>query len=180
MYIASWGVIILMTLIYVLLVGGESPWLRGSVLGLSHPGFEFRILCLEVSVFTLISPFSVGSPSPIELVCVEKCPKARFISFKVGLCRLPLAWLALSTKSYYSLWTNNTDFIGFHPWDTGASVSLRMFTKRRTPITNNQTGSAITSRFWKGDSKRQKVFVVHKAVMVSTIHVFIIPIYGRH
>ena len=35
------------------------------VLGLRPPGFEFRILCLEGSVFSLISPSSGGSPGTI-------------------------------------------------------------------------------------------------------------------
>ena len=44
---------------------GESPWPRGSVLGLRPPGLEFRILCLEDSVISIISPSSGGSPGPI-------------------------------------------------------------------------------------------------------------------
>ena len=32
---------------------------------LRPPGLEFRILCLEGSVISLISPFSGGSPGPI-------------------------------------------------------------------------------------------------------------------
>ena len=35
---------------------------RGSVLGLRPPGLEFRILCLEDSVISFISPSSGGSP----------------------------------------------------------------------------------------------------------------------
>ena len=41
---------------------GEPPWPRSSVLGLRPPGFEFRILCLEDSVISIISPSS-GWPS---------------------------------------------------------------------------------------------------------------------
>ena len=44
---------------------GESPWRRRSVLGIRLPGFEFRILCLEGSVISLISPSSGGSPDTI-------------------------------------------------------------------------------------------------------------------
>ena len=44
---------------------GEPPWPRGSVLGLRPPGFEFRILCLEDSVISIISPSSGGSPGPV-------------------------------------------------------------------------------------------------------------------
>ena len=48
-------------------------WLRmiqsknkaGSVLGLTPPGLEFRILCLEDSVIAFISPSSGGSPGPV-------------------------------------------------------------------------------------------------------------------
>ena len=43
---------------------GEPPWPRGSVLGLRPPGLEFRILCLEDSVISIISPSSGGSPGP--------------------------------------------------------------------------------------------------------------------
>ena len=38
---------------------------RGSVLGLRPPGLEFRILCLEDSVISIISPSSGGSPGPV-------------------------------------------------------------------------------------------------------------------
>ena len=44
---------------------GESPWPRDSVLGLRPPGLEFRILCLEDSVISIISPSSGGSPGPV-------------------------------------------------------------------------------------------------------------------
>ena len=44
---------------------GEPPWPRGSVLGLGPPGLEFRILCLEDSVISIISPSSGGSPGPV-------------------------------------------------------------------------------------------------------------------
>ena len=43
----------------------EPPWPRGSVLGLRPPGLEFRILCVEDSVISFISPFSGGSPGPV-------------------------------------------------------------------------------------------------------------------
>ena len=43
----------------------EPPWPRGSVLGLRPPGLEFRILCLEGSVTSFISPSSGGSPEPV-------------------------------------------------------------------------------------------------------------------
>ena len=44
---------------------GEPPWPRGSVLGLRPPGLQFRILCLEDSVISIISPSSGGSPGPV-------------------------------------------------------------------------------------------------------------------
>ena len=44
---------------------GEPPWPRGSVLGLRPPGLEFRILCLDDSVISIISPSSGGSPGPV-------------------------------------------------------------------------------------------------------------------
>ena len=43
----------------------EPPWPRGSMLGPTLPGFEFRILCLEDSVISFISPSSGGSPGPV-------------------------------------------------------------------------------------------------------------------
>ena len=43
----------------------EPPWPRCSVLGLRPPGLEFRILCLEDSVISIISPSSGGSPGPV-------------------------------------------------------------------------------------------------------------------
>ena len=44
---------------------GEPPWPRGSVLGLRPPGLEFRILCPEDSVISIISTSSGGSPGPV-------------------------------------------------------------------------------------------------------------------
>ena len=44
---------------------GEPPSPRGSVLGLRPLGLEFRILCLEDSVISFISPSSGGSPGPV-------------------------------------------------------------------------------------------------------------------
>ena len=46
---------------------GEAPWPRGSVLGLRPPGLEFRILCLEDSAISIISPSSGGSPAQFSL-----------------------------------------------------------------------------------------------------------------
>ena len=61
-----------------------APWPRGSVLGLTAPRFEFRILCLEGSVISLISPSSGGSPGPIYPVCALKWTKARFVLFFIS------------------------------------------------------------------------------------------------
>ena len=44
---------------------GEPPCPRGSVLGLRPSELEFRILCLENSVISIISPSSGGSPGPV-------------------------------------------------------------------------------------------------------------------
>ena len=44
---------------------GEPPGRRRSVLGLRPPGLEFRILCLEDSVISIISSSSGGSPGPV-------------------------------------------------------------------------------------------------------------------
>ena len=43
---------------------GEPPWPRCSVLGLEPPWLEFRIMCLEGSVISFISPSSGGSLDP--------------------------------------------------------------------------------------------------------------------
>ena len=45
---------------------GQPPWPRGIVLGLRPPGVEFRILCLEGSVISLISTSSGGSPDSVQ------------------------------------------------------------------------------------------------------------------
>ena len=44
---------------------GEPLWPRSGVLGLRPPGLEFRILCLEGSVTSFISPSSGCSPGPV-------------------------------------------------------------------------------------------------------------------
>ena len=51
------------------------------MLGLRPPGLEFRILCLEDSVISFISPSSGGSPGPAQPICAQRWPKAQFISF---------------------------------------------------------------------------------------------------
>ena len=43
----------------------EPQWPRGSVLGLRPPGLEFRVLCLEDSVISIISPSSGCFPVPV-------------------------------------------------------------------------------------------------------------------
>ena len=43
------------------------------------PGLEFRILCLEGSVISFISPSSGGSPGPIYSICAQKWHKIPFI-----------------------------------------------------------------------------------------------------
>ena len=55
------------------------------MLGLRPPGFEFRILCLEDSVISIISPSSGGSPGPVQPISAQRWPKARFISFHLPL-----------------------------------------------------------------------------------------------
>ena len=52
------------------------------VLGLRPPGLEFRILCLEDSVISFISPSSGGSPGPVLPICGQRWPKARFIPLR--------------------------------------------------------------------------------------------------
>ena len=72
----------------------EPPWPRGSVLGLRPPGREFRIVCLEDSVISFISPSSGGFPGPVlSLLCAQRWPKARIISF-----HLPWPYCAMSVS----------------------------------------------------------------------------------
>ena len=66
----------------------EPQWPRGSVLGLRPPGLEFRILCLEDSVISIISPSSGRSPGPVQPICTQRWPEARFISFPQHQCRI--------------------------------------------------------------------------------------------
>ena len=64
------------------LVGRSAGWHFSShLLGLRPPGHEFRILCLEDSVISFISPSSGGSPGAVQPICAQRWPKARFISF---------------------------------------------------------------------------------------------------
>ena len=51
---------------------GKPRKLRGSVLGIRTPGFEFQALCLEGSVISLISLSSGGSSGPIYPVKAQK------------------------------------------------------------------------------------------------------------
>ena len=64
---------------------GSLPWPRGSMLGLRLPGLEFRILCLEDSVISIISPSSGGYPGPVQPICAQRWPKARLSSFFSGV-----------------------------------------------------------------------------------------------
>ena len=58
---------------------GEPPWSRGNVLGLTPPEYEFWILCLEGSIISFISPFSGGSPGPVQVICPQRWPKSPYI-----------------------------------------------------------------------------------------------------
>ena len=60
----TWQALILCSLVKIQ-YSGEHPCPRGSVLDLRPPGPEFRILCLEGSVISFISPSSGGSPGPV-------------------------------------------------------------------------------------------------------------------
>ena len=44
---------------------GEPPWPRGSVLSLRPSGLKFRILCLESSIISFITPSSGCSPGQV-------------------------------------------------------------------------------------------------------------------
>ena len=68
------------------------------MLGLRPPGLEFRILCLEDSVISIISSSSGGSPGPVYPICAQRWPKARFISFHFCL-HSELALVPISFQS---------------------------------------------------------------------------------
>ena len=57
----------------------EPPWPRGSVLALRRQGLKFRILCLDGSVISFISPSSGCSPDQFSTY-VHKLPKTPFIN----------------------------------------------------------------------------------------------------
>ena len=71
------------------------------MLGLRPPGLEFRILCLEDSVISIISPSSGGSPGPVKPICAQRWPKARFISF--------LYWIGTGYLLLIHKWPNQFD-----------------------------------------------------------------------
>ena len=54
---------------------------RGSVLSLGPVGLEFRILCLEGSVISFISPSSRGPPGPVWNICAQGWRKSPMILF---------------------------------------------------------------------------------------------------
>ena len=64
---------------------GELPWPRGSVLGLRPLGPKFRILCLEDSVISFISPSSGGSPGPVYATCAQTCLKPHLFHLGIEL-----------------------------------------------------------------------------------------------
>ena len=72
-------------------------------LGLRPPGFEFRILCLEGSVISLISPSSGSSPGPIWPVCAQKWPNAPLISFHftITASEVLVVWIELTDTSVF-------------------------------------------------------------------------------
>ena len=74
---------------------------------------EIRILCLEDSVISFISPSSGVSPGPVQPICAQRWPKARFISFHLpqpwpsaepalGLCIL-LCNMCKATASFFGI-----------------------------------------------------------------------------
>ena len=79
---------------------GEPPWPRGSVLDLRPPGFEFRILCLEDSAISIISPSSGGSSGPVQPICALRWPKARFISF-TNLYHMFFAYFSVNAQPIF-------------------------------------------------------------------------------
>ena len=96
---------------------GEPPWPGGSVLDVWPPWLEFRILCLEGSVISFISPSSAGSPGPSYPICARRSPKTNIIftfsqAHKVvaGLNQRHWRWFNVAITScaqwdgIYSLW----------------------------------------------------------------------------
>ena len=80
------------------MAGALGKWLAGGERGLRPPGLEFRILCLEGSVISLISPSPGGYPGPIKPICAQKWPKARFISFFSDIEEAQLGFLKLGVS----------------------------------------------------------------------------------
>ena len=69
---------------------------RGSVLGLRPPGLRFRILCLEDSVISFISPSSGCSPAQFSLYVhkVGLKPDSLYFTWTLSLSRLTDKWSA--------------------------------------------------------------------------------------
>ena len=63
---------------------GEPPWPRRSVFGLRPPGHAFRILCLEDSVISIISPSSGGSLAQFSLYVHKGGLKPDLFHLKIG------------------------------------------------------------------------------------------------
>ena len=74
----------------------QAPWPRGNVFDLKPPGLEFRILCLEGSVISFISPVFQAQFSPYM-------PKTPFILFTTWQFRL---FNPLTTDTDYILFSH--------------------------------------------------------------------------
>ena len=117
---------------------GESPWPRGSVLGLRPPGHEFWILCLyrqcHLIHLTILRRFSWPS---LAYMCT-KVPKTTFISFHlyyenlIYVCTQYVKWQ--SPESSWVVWLHWTIIFTLQRahlcghWPYCACEGPRMFT----------------------------------------------------
>ena len=130
------------------------------MLDLRTPGLEFRILCLEDSVISIISPSSGGSPGPVYPICAQRWPNARFISFTVSLDRVEPAHMecepTTGTTTQRKTPSNSrkstaTRISSRNPQgpprpgsaDTPTSNGTRVNTKKSTAVRSNQKSATV-------------------------------------
>ena len=102
---------------------GEPPWPRGSVLGLRPPGLEYRILCLEDSVISIISP-----------ICAQRWPKARLISFRPPLCTYRLNWARRTSWGWWDDWDDKPPRPGTEPRTLACKAAVLTTTLGPPPV----------------------------------------------
>ena len=97
---------------------GELSWPRGSVLGLRPSGLKFRILCLEDSVISIISPSSL-----LHLHDNINKYKWNESGFRPPLCTYRLNWARRTSWGWWDDWDDTvlqTQDSKFEPWRSEA------------------------------------------------------------